>query len=121
MPFRAVGSKSPAPRQRPAPATPDLPKAQQVTLVVNACVREPDRLYQATKEVLARRGTSGEEVDRRVAANGTVDLGMCVALLMEESISALSGATGAEIDGVETYLELIPGIDVDTTPDADAA
>lgn len=98
-----------APVGAPAPSPP-----QQVTLVVNTCVADPERMFATAKQVLAQRGMDEETILAKVAANGVVDLGMCVAMLMEESLAALAGATGAEVESVETYLEFIPGIDIET-------
>lgn len=115
MPIRPVRSPAPEPdrtvvaraRTRPPASEATVPdNAVLVTHAITLTVTDPHKLWEATKAVARARGQDETMLRARVAKSGSVDVGDCVRLLLEEAVTALATISGAEVGDAETYLEL---------------
>lgn len=101
MPFKP-------PKHKTVPVT--LPTL--VTLVFTAHISNHEAVVTAVRAVLEGRGISDEDTLARIDdGSGYADMGKCIEALMEQSITALAGATGASIGAVDTYVEVPPSPD----------
>lgn len=95
MPFKPVKRK---------PADP----VTLVTCAFTASVSNAEAFVNATRVVLGGRGMLDHDVMARINdGTGHADLGKCLEALMEESVAALAGATGAAVSDIETFTEIV--------------
>jgi hypothetical protein len=79
-----------------------------VTVAFSVSITSPEALVSATRVVLGGRGMLDADVMARLNdGTGHADLGKCIEALMEESVAALGGATGADVGAIETFTEVV--------------